>query len=97
MKDFLKQQIKGMISDNLDIDSDEVSELADDEPLIGGSLDLDSIDALELVIQIEKRYGVKIQNSEETKEALSSIDVLADYILSRAAEAVAAEKESAES
>ena len=97
MKDFLKQQIKGMISDNLDIDSDEVSELADDEPLIGGSLDLDSIDALELVIQIEKRYGVKIQNSEETKEALSSIDVLADYILSRAAEAVVAEKESAES
>ena len=86
-----------MISDNLDIDSDEVSELADDEPLIGGSLDLDSIDALELVIQIEKRYGVKIQNSEETKEALSSIDVLADYILLRAAEAVAAEKESAES
>jgi Phosphopantetheine attachment site. len=69
-----------------------VESIEDDAPIFGEGMGLDSIDALELVIQVEKRYGVKIKSSEETKKALSSINVLADYILERAPERVAEEQ-----
>lgn len=87
----MKQQIKEMIRESLDVDDFEVESIQDDAPLLGGELELDSIDALELVIHVEKRYGVKIKSSEETREALSSVSVLADYILEHAPEKVAAE------
>lgn len=81
-----------MICDSLDVEDLEIASIQEDAPLLGGALDLDSIDALELVIQVEKRYGVKIKSSEETRQALSSVSVLADYILQRAPEKVAAEQ-----
>ncbi len=96
MKEFLKTKIKELIVDCLDLDDVEPSSIQDDEAIFGGGLELDSIDALELVIQIEKTYGVKIKSSEETRLALSSVDVLADYILERAPEAVVAQKAKAE-
>jgi len=92
VKDFLKGQIKEMIRDCLDVDDVDVESIDDEAPLLGGPLELDSIDALELVIQVEKRYGVKIKSSEETRQALSSVSVLADYILERAADQVANEQ-----
>jgi len=81
-----------MIRDSLDVDDLDVESIKEDAPLLGGELELDSIDALELVIQVEKRYGVKIKSSEETREALSSVSVLADYIIKRVPEKVAAEQ-----
>ncbi len=92
MKEFLKDRLKHLIVDCLDLDDVEIASIEDDAPIFGEGLGLDSIDALELVIQIEKRYGVKIKSSEETKQALSSVNVLADYILERAPERVAEEK-----
>ena len=56
-------------------------EIADDEPLIGSvRLGLDSIDALELVLAIEREFGVKIGSSEESRRALGSVRTLADYL-----------------
>lgn len=78
-----------MIVHSLDVDDLDVTEIDDDAALMGGALELDSIDALELVIQVEKRYGVKIKSSEETRQALTSVSVLADYILERAPAKVA--------
>lgn len=92
VKGFLIAQIKEMIRDCLDVDDLDIDSIQDDAPLLGGELELDSIDALELVIQVEKRFGVKIKSSEETRLALSSVSVLADYILERAPEKVAAEQ-----
>ena len=93
VKDFLKERIKEMIRDCLDLDDLDPASIDDDAPLLGGALELDSIDALELVIQVEKRYGVKIKSSEETRRALSSVSVLADYVIERAPDRVAAEQE----
>ena len=59
-------------------------DLADDEPLIGSGLNLDSIDALELVVTLEKEFGIKISSSEESRQALASVAHLAEYIRSRA-------------
>ncbi|MCC5835280.1 MAG: acyl carrier protein [Opitutales bacterium] len=77
---MLKEELKELLVEALNLEDVDPADIKDDEPLFGAGLDLDSIDALELVLQLERQYGIKIGNSEESKKALASIDVLADYI-----------------
>ncbi len=49
-------------------------------PLFGEGLGLDSIDALELIVLMERNYGIKLKNAAEGKEIFKSIQVMADYI-----------------
>lgn len=77
---MLKQELKELLVNALNLEDVDPASIDDDEPLFGAGLDLDSIDALELVLQLEKTYGIKIGNSEESKKALSSIRVLAEFI-----------------
>ena len=49
------------------------------EPLVGGGLSLDSIDALELVVRLEREFGIKIASSEEARQALASVAALTIY------------------
>jgi len=69
-----------MVIETLNLDEYDPEDLPDDEPLFGAGLDLDSIDALELVLELEKEYGIKIKSSEESRKALKSIATLADYV-----------------
>ena len=81
MSDTLKQEIKQLIIDSLDLEDITVDEIVDDEPLFIEGLGLDSIDALELGLAIKKRYDVKIDaNSEQTKQYFSSVNALAEFI-----------------
>ncbi|MDP0501361.1 MAG: phosphopantetheine-binding protein [Verrucomicrobiota bacterium JB022] len=80
MSDPLKQELKELVVNSLHLEDVQPADIPDDEKLFGGGLDLDSIDALELVVQLEKTYGIKLGSSEESMKALSSINVLADYI-----------------
>lgn len=74
------ERLKGIVISTLQLDDVEVGDLADDEPLMGSEMGLDSIDALELVVQVEKEFGIKIKSSEEAREALDSLDSLARFI-----------------
>ena len=56
-------------------------DIKDDDPLVGGDTGIDSIDVLELVMMIEKDYGVKIENKELGAKVFGSIRTLATYIL----------------
>ena len=80
MSDALKLELKELIIETLNLEDVQPGEIDDDEPIFGSSLDLDSIDGLELVLQLEKKYGVKIGSSEESRKALQSINVLAEFI-----------------
>lgn len=80
MSDDLKLELKQLIVDTLDLKDVDPSDIKDDEPIFGSSLDLDSIDGLELVLQLEKTYGIKIGSSEASRNALQSINVLAEFI-----------------
>jgi acyl carrier protein len=84
MSDPLKTRLKQLIVTTLKLEDVTPADLADDEPLIGSGLNLDSIDALELVVTLEKEFGVKIASSEESKQALASIAHLAEFIRARA-------------
>ena len=76
----LKQELKENIIEQLNLEDLSVADIADDEPLFGDGLGLDSIDALELIVILDKNYGIKLTDPKEGKEIFKSIDVLAIYI-----------------
>jgi acyl carrier protein len=84
MPDPLIPRLKQLIVTTLKLEDVSPADLPDDEPLIGSGLNLDSIDALELVVTLEKEFGIKISSSEESRQALASVAALAAFIRSRA-------------
>ena len=76
----LTQKLKEQIIEQLNIEDIEVDEIEADEPLFGDGLGLDSIDALELIVLMEKEYGIKIQDPSKGKEIFYSVNTMAKYI-----------------
>ena len=82
----LQEQLKKIIIEELNLEEIEVSEIKDDDQLFGDEgLGLDSLDAVELVVLIQKHFDVEIKDMEEGREALASISSLADFIETRRA------------
>jgi acyl carrier protein len=79
LKDTLKKQIVQYLN-LLDIKPEDIK---DDEPLFGGDLGLDSIDSLELVVLLEREYGIKINNPAEGRKILIDVNHMASYIRER--------------
>ena len=76
----LKRDIKQMMVENLmlQVTSDEIG---DEQPLFGvGSLGLDSVDALQLVVALDKKYGLKIPNPDRAREVLQSVRSMAEAV-----------------
>lgn len=84
MPDALRSRLKHLIVETLKLDDVAPESIADDEALIGSGLSLDSIDALELVVRLEKEFGIKIGTSEESRTALASVAKLGDFIRAHA-------------
>ncbi len=80
----LEEHLKKLIVETLRLEGITPEQIKDDEPLIGSGLALDSIDALELVVKLEKEFGIKIASSEESRVALATLKSLADFIRARA-------------
>jgi len=68
----LIQKLKAQIIEQLNIEDIEIDEIDENEPLFGDGLGLDSIDALELIVLMEKEYGIKIQDPSKGKEIFYS-------------------------
>ncbi len=84
MSDPLALRLKNLIIATLKLDGIRPEDIPDDEPLIGSPrFGLDSIDALELVLAIEKEFGVKIGSSEESRKALATVNTLAAFLRTR--------------
>ena len=79
------QELKAKIIESLRLQDITPDQIDDHAPLFGAGLDLDSIDALELVVMLEKNYGVVIKDIEEGRPAFRSVQALADFIAARRA------------
>lgn len=78
--DELKHQLKQQIIEVLSLEEITPEDIVDSEPLFGEGLGLDSIDALELIVLMEKNYGIRLNNPAEGKAIFASLDTMADYI-----------------
>lgn len=74
------EKLKSEIIETLNLEGLTPADIIESEPLFGTSLGLDSIDALELIVLLEKNYGLKIGSPEEGKVIFESVNSMAAYI-----------------
>ena len=73
-------KLKEEIIEVLNLEDVKPEDIDENAPLFGEGLGLDSIDALELIVLMEKNYGIKLKDPAQGKEIFKSVKVLADYI-----------------
>ncbi len=76
----IKQKLKQVLIEELNLEDVTPEEIGDEEPLFGEGLGLDSLDAVELVVVVQKHFGVEIKDMEEGRPALQTISTLAAFI-----------------
>ena len=87
-KNEMEAALKTAIIDGLRLEDVAVEDIDSSAPLFGDSgLMLDSLDAVELVVVVEKHFGVAIADAEEARKAFTSVSGLADFICARKAKA----------
>lgn len=85
----LKQHIKSLLVENLMLPM-TAEDIADDRPLFGpGSLGLDSVDALQLVVALDKQFGLKIPDPAAAQRILHSVTSIAEAVAAHRAGALA--------
>jgi len=78
--DNLILDLKKDIVEQLNLQNIKPEDIKEHEPLFIEGLGLDSIDALELILLLQKKYGIKINSAEEGKEVFYSVKTMADFI-----------------
>lgn len=76
----LIEQLKVQIIKQLNLEDVEPGDIDPEEPLFGNGLGLDSIDALELIVLLEKEYGIKIENPKDGQKIFFSVKSMAEFI-----------------
>jgi acyl carrier protein len=82
----IRTSLKQLIVTTLNLDGLTPERIADDEPLFGSGLGLDSVDALELVVALEKEYGISIASHEVDRSVFGSLASLAGFVERRLGE-----------
>ena len=78
----LIDELKKHIIESLNLEDMTAEDIDADAPLCGGGLGLDSIGALELIVLMEKQYGIRLATPAEGKEIFKSVRTMADYVSS---------------
>ena len=76
----LIEELKKEIIEVLNLEDMKPEDIDENTPLFGEGLGLDSIDALELIVLMEKNYGIKLQSADQGKEIFKSVRVMAEHI-----------------
>lgn len=78
----LSESLKAEIIEALNLEDLTPADIDTDAPLFGEGLGLDSIDALELIVLLEKRYGIKLLDPKQGREIFRSVGSMAEFIAS---------------
>jgi len=73
--------LKHQIVEQLNLQHLKAEEIGDDQPLFGEGLGLDSIDALELIVLLQQKYGIKLANPAEGPKIFQTVRTMADFIV----------------
>jgi acyl carrier protein len=76
----LKQRIKRALIEELDLRGKTEADIEDAAPLFGAGLGLDSLDALQLAMAIEERFGVAVPEGEAGRHVFASVDAIAEFV-----------------
>ena len=76
----IKNTLKTQIIEALNLQGMKPEDIDDNAQLFGDGLGLDSIDSLELMVLLERNYGIKVEDAREGRKVLSSVQSMADYI-----------------
>lgn len=79
----LENELKALIISELKLVDVTPEDVGDDSPLFGEGLGLDSLDAVELVVLLQRHYKIETKDMEQSREAFTSVRTLADYIRSK--------------
>ncbi|RYY19255.1 MAG: acyl carrier protein [Chitinophagaceae bacterium] len=79
-REELKLQLKQQIVKFLNLMTVKPEDIKDDEPLFGEGLGLDSIDSIELIVLLQREYGITIQDPKEGRKILVDVNTMVDYI-----------------
>ncbi len=80
-REDLKLEFKQHLINYLNLLDVNVDDIKDDEELFGGDLGLDSIDSVELIVLLDREYGIKIKNPTEGRQILVNVNTIVDYII----------------
>jgi acyl carrier protein len=83
----IQEQLKAIILKSLRITDMTPADLRDDQPLLGGDLEIDSIDVLQMILEIERHFGIKLVQGSFNQKSLESVNALAAVIESKMTEA----------
>jgi len=81
----LKERLKQVIVEGLNLEEIRPEDIEDEAPLFGDGLGLDTLDAVELVVLLEKHFGVEVKNMDEGRAAFQSINTLVKFMEERGA------------
>ncbi len=77
----LKDEIKQLLVSELDLRSKQPADIDEAAPLFGAGLGLDSLDALQLAMLVEERFGVTVPEGDAGREAFASVNALAAFVM----------------
>ena len=86
-KKDIRDQLKPLILNSLRMEDLSPADLSDDQPLLDGDLEIDSVDILQLVLDIERHFGIKLVTAEFQRDAWKTVDSLAATIEEKLQEA----------
>lgn len=78
--DELKQELKELLVENLSLEDITPEEIGDDTPLFGEGIGLDSLDGVEIVVMLQRQYGLDVKDMQKGREIFQSINTLAYYV-----------------
>ncbi len=76
----IRKKLKELLVENLSLEDVSPEEIKDDEILFGEGLGLDSLDAVEIVVLLQRNFGLEVKDMKEGRKIFYSIDTLANYV-----------------
>lgn len=76
----IREKLKVLLVDQLSLEDITPEEIGDDSELFGEGLGLDSLDAVEIVVMLQRNFGMEVKDMEKSREVFRTIGTLADYV-----------------